>query len=199
MKGLDDVARDLVHLFEAARLPYAVMGGLAVRLHALPRPTYDVDFTVLLDRADLPDLYRQVEALGYTVPPPQRAGWVDLVQGLPVVKVQLFVGGRPIDVDIFLAETAFQRQLLARRQRRRADGLDAWFVSPEDLVLLKLLARRPKDLVDVGDILFIQGQLDEDYLRRWARELGITDPLEQALRSSGNGPREPPSRQPPAR
>jgi hypothetical protein len=184
MKGLDDIVRDLVGLFEADDVPYALMGGLAVRIHALPRPTYDVDFTILLPRSELARLYQRVEALGYTVPAAQAAGWVDTVQGLPVVKLQVFFAECAIDVDIFLAETAFQRHLLTRRQRHGAENLDAWFVSPEDLILLKLLAGRPKDLLDVSDILFIQGQLDEEYMRRWATDLGVSTALQEALRTA---------------
>jgi hypothetical protein len=185
MKGLDDVTRELVSLFEADAVPYVVMGGLAVRIHAVPRPTYDVDFTVALPRSQLPWLYQHVESLGYTVPAAQAAGWVDTVKGLPVVKLQAFLGERAIDVDIFLAETAYQQHLLTRRERHAAEGLDAWFVSPEDLILLKLLAGRPKDRVDVSDILFIQGQLDEAYLKHWAQELGIVTDLDEALRAAG--------------
>jgi hypothetical protein len=108
------------------------------------------------------------------------------VCGLSVVKLELFIGESPIDVDIFLAETPFQLQLLQRRQRHQAGGLAAWFVGPEDLVLLKLLAARPKDLVDVGDVIFIQGQLDEAYLQRWAGELGVSAALDEALRTGKN-------------
>jgi hypothetical protein len=182
MKRLDDVARDLVGLFEAQGVPYALMGGLAVRMHALPRPTFDVDFTVLLPRAELPRFYDLFESLGYTVPAVQRTGWIDTVRELPVVKVQFFVADRAIDVDIFLAERPFQHQIIARRQRHQMDGLDAWVVSPEDLVLLKLLAGRPKDLVDVADIMFVQGRLDEEYLRHWASQLGVSEALDEALR-----------------
>lgn len=181
MKGLDAVTRDLVQFFEAEGIPYVLMGGLAVRIHALPRPTFDVDFTVLLPRAQLPRLYQQVEGLGCTVPAAQLSGWVDCVQGLPVVKFQVWVGNRTIDIDLFLAETQFQQHLLTRRQRHRAEDFEAWFVSPEDLILLKLLAGRPKDLIDISDILFIQGQLDENYLRHWAMVLGVSAALEKSL------------------
>jgi predicted nucleotidyltransferase len=183
MKGLDEVARELVQLFEAEGIPYALMGGLAIRIHAIPRPTYDVDFTIALSRAALPRLYQQVQELGYTIPAAQLTGWVETVRGLPVVKLQLWIGDRAIDVDVFLAETPYQEHLLTRRRRYRADGFEAWFVSPEDLILLKLLAGRPKDKVDVGDVLFIQGQLDESYLRHWGSQLGISTALEESLRS----------------
>jgi hypothetical protein len=71
--------------------------------------------------------------------------------------------------------------LLARRRRHEIDDLPIWFVSPEDLVLLKLLSGRPRDVADVGDVLFTQGQLDEEYLRAWAHELGVLDQLQGVL------------------
>ncbi len=64
------------------------------------------------------------------------------------------------------------------------EGWEGWFVTAEDLILLKLLANRPKDRVDVADILFVQVTLDEAYLRRWAATLGIAVELEDALRAN---------------
>lgn len=180
--GLDDVARDFVALFEKKEFPYALMGGLAVRLYALPRATYDVDFTVSIPREALGGLYQEVETLGYSVPHAQAGGWIDTVRGMPVIKFQWYIGTRAIDIDVFLAETPFQAELLKRRVRHSGEGWGGWFVTAEDLILLKLLANRPKDRVDIGDILFIQGDPDIEYLRRWAGELGVADQLDEALR-----------------
>lgn len=181
MKGVDDAARDFVILFDRMGVPYAIMGGLAVRAHALPRPTFDVDFTISIEHEALPELYRAAETMGYVVPSAQSAGWIDRVRGLPVVKFQWIAAGRSIDIDVFLAETPFQRRLLDRRRTYEHDGLVSLLVTPEDLILLKLLADRPKDRVDVADILFIQGQLDLDYLRLWADRLRVRESLEAAL------------------
>jgi hypothetical protein len=46
MTDLTAVIHDLIDVFEELRLPYAIMGGIAVRAHGIPRPTYDVDFTL---------------------------------------------------------------------------------------------------------------------------------------------------------
>lgn len=97
-------------------------------------------------------------------------------------RVPHFLGDRVVDADVFLAETEFQRQVLRRRQRHGAEGWDAWFVTPEDLILLKLIANRAKDQIDIADILFIQGCLDEQYLKAWAQELGVTERLETAFK-----------------
>jgi hypothetical protein len=182
MKDLTEALRELALLLERMQIPFAVMGGIAVRIYGIPRPTHDVDFTLAIDRDRLGELYRSLANLGYTVPEAYVAGWVDRVAGMPLVKARLYLEGRGIDIDLFLAESPFQEQLLARRRREQLDDFPVWFVSPEDLILLKLLSNRPRDVADIGDILFMQGQLDEDYMRHWAGELGVTAQLEHALR-----------------
>jgi hypothetical protein len=59
--------------------------------------------------------------------------------------------------------------------------LEVWLVSPEDLILLKLLANRPRDIADIGDVFFMQGQLDVTYMKKWAQRLGVADRLEPFL------------------
>ncbi len=103
------------------------------------------------------------------------------MKGLPIIKLQRYIRGESLDVDVFLAESEFQEKVMRRRSQLDADGRLTWVVSPEDLVLLKVLAGRPRDLGDVADVLFIQGQLDVQYMRHWASELGISQELEQAL------------------
>ncbi len=181
MSGLTAALRDFISLFDRLDVQYVLMGGFAVRVYGIPRPTYDVDFTVAVARKRLPELYRAIAELGYCVPEPYESGWVDQVAGMPVVKARLFFEGSTIDIDIFLAESAFQDQLLARRRRQPVDEMHVWLVSPEDLILLKLIASRPRDLVDIDDVLFVQGSLDEEYLRHWAERLDVLAELEEAL------------------
>jgi hypothetical protein len=181
MTDLFQAIGQLVPLFEQLGASYAVMGGIAVRAYGIPRPTYDVDFTLAFPRERLQELYDAVERIGYTVPEAFRTGWVDQVSGLALVKFRWYREGQGIDIDVFLAEAPYQQEVLKRRRRIQLDGLTTWLVSPEDLILLKLLAARPRDLADIGDVLFTQGQLDEAYLRHWADALGVRAKLEQAL------------------
>lgn len=176
--------REFVDIFEGMQIPYVLMGGMAVAAHGLPRPTHDVDFTISLPRERLSDLYQAATKAGYTVPEGFEGGWVDEVAGMPLVRVQTWVRGKSVDIDLFLAESRYQRELLNRKVRVQVEGLEAWLVSPEDLILLKLLAGRPRDYGDIVDILFVQGQLDENYLRHWSAALGVADRLEKALRDS---------------
>jgi predicted nucleotidyltransferase len=187
MKDLAQALQELTGLIESRALRYVVMGGLAVRVHGIPRPTYDIDFTVAIKRSDLPGLFSAVEALGYTVADAYKSGWVDEVSGLPLVKFGLYFEDGAIDIDVFLAESPFQEEVLKRAQRHPIDGYSVWLVTPEDLILLKLLANRPRDIADIGDILFTQGALDESYLRRWADGLALSERLDQVLRDRQEG------------
>jgi len=176
--------QDFVRLFEELEIPYAIMGGIAVGAHGIPRPTHDLDFTIRIDRSRLPEFYAAAEQLGYSVPEAFAAGWVDLVAEMPLVRVRQWVSGKAIDIDIFLAESSFQKSVLARRVRMELDTGFAWLVSAEDLIVLKLLAMRPRDVGDILDIFLAQGQLDEHYMRTWAAELGVEDRLRDALSQS---------------
>jgi len=70
---------------------------------------------------------------------------------------------------------------MKRRSRLDAEGKMLWVVSPEDLVLFKLLANRPRDWGDITDILYIQCSMDDTYMRHWAHELGVAARLAKAL------------------
>src|SRR3989442_1172981 len=107
-------------------------GGLAGRVFGIPRATYDIGFTLPIRREDLAGLYRAVEDLGYTVPEAYTSGWIGEVAGMPLVKFRLYVEDNGIDIDVFLAESPYQNELLARRRREEADGVVVYLVSPED-------------------------------------------------------------------
>ncbi len=184
MTPVEQLLSDLIVTLNDLTIPYAMIGGWAVRAYGVPRPTYDVDLTILINREELPQLFAAIDKVGYDVDDMYLRGWTDNVAGMPLVKAKTFVDGRTLVGDIFLAENPFQISLIKRRLKLPVNGLNAWVASPEDIILLKLVASRHRDLGDVQDILFMQDQLDESYLRKWAAELDISGALEQALREA---------------
>jgi len=178
---VQDVLFELIETLNAHDIPYAVMGGLAVRVYALPRPTQDVDITVSLSPDQSLELLDIVERAGFDVPETYRKGWTDQEGKMPLVKVGRYVGDHRIDVDVFLTHSKFQQSMMARRCAVTLEEREVWLVSPEDLLLLKLAAGRPRDKIDVQDLLFTLGDLDEAYMRKWAEKLGVADSLQQAL------------------
>jgi hypothetical protein len=172
-------------VFEEARVECAVMGGFAVRHWALPRPTYDVDFAVAVDGEELARLLGAFEEAGFTVAEPFRSGFTDKLAGMRKVALGCFDSGSVWSVDLFLATTPFLRSAFERRVPSEVEGRKLSVVSLEDLLLLKLIANRPKDQADVEDMLLVCGALDLPYMRQWGRHLSIEERLESTLRDSG--------------
>lgn len=185
-KSVEDVLWDVVDLCDSLKIEYAIMGGLAVRIHGIPRPTYDVDVQLSMPKVETErsweDFLIASELRGYEIPEIYRSGWRDQVGGMPLVKLKAWVEeGSSIDVDLFLNQTPFQNSVFSRRLQFPLDQRPVWCVTAEDLILFKLLANRPRDWADVADILFVQGELDRGYMQRWAEVLSISDRLDKAL------------------
>src|ERR1041384_2139191 len=180
---LGPILHDLVRVLDGLRIPYQVMGGMAVRVWSFPRPTFDIDLTVSCGLDQLPALIRSLEQAGFTVPEPFRSRLLDRLHGLNKVKGQISPPERPpVDIDLFLVTTEYQRAAVARRREVEMDGEKVWCMSPEDLILHKLIAGRDRDKADVSDLLMAAGPLDFEYLRQWARELGVQALLEAKIR-----------------
>lgn len=82
---------------------------------------------------------------------------------------------------------AFTDEQFSRRRRVDLGGFNAVFISPEDLVLAKLLWRREtgseQQLRDIQSVIASVPDLDHEYLAIWAARLGITRDLKQLTAS----------------
>jgi hypothetical protein len=181
MKDVEAALFDFVHIFDEMNLDYAVLGGLAVRAYGVPRATYDVDVGVAIPDGRLAEFYDRVEDAGYTVPDSYRSGWVDRIADMPLVKFRIYRPDKSVDVDVFITETKFQQEIIRRRRATELDGQTFWIASPEDIVLLKLIAGRHRDYGDIEDMRLMLGDLDAEYMRPWADALGIRTELEAIL------------------
>jgi predicted nucleotidyltransferase len=181
--GIERVAREIVSYLKLLRIDYAIVEGFAVRVHALPRPTWDLDVVVDLTPERLPVLIQKAEDGGYDIDDAVKTGWRDKVRGMPTIKFRMFEPDGKVDVDIFLAESSYLQSVIKRRQLMNAEGMEAYFLSVEDLLLMKLMANRKKDQADVDDILLVRGRLDVAYLRNWAAELDVMELLEDAFKT----------------
>jgi hypothetical protein len=82
------------------------------------------------------------------------------------------------DVDLSFGLPGYESELMNRRvDYPIGEGRHVKLCSAEDLVILKMLASRPRDLEDVEGILLRQGSvIDRRYIRLWLRE--FSDVLE---------------------
>lgn len=158
MGQLEDALESVVAVLEQEGLPYMVIGGLANLVWGVARTTQDIDITVQVEPANLPDLVaRLIRTLRPL--PEEPLLFVRQTRVLPVV------AANGIRADLIFAELPYQEQAIDRARLIRLGSIDVRICTPEDLIIHKIISDRPKDLADVKGVVLTQGpKLDRSYL-----------------------------------
>lgn len=174
---IQQILLDTVSVIERLGIPYAVMGGFAARSWGLPRPTFDADIAVAVDAKGLQQLFDALEEEGYDIPPEHRTGFLDVIGGLSKAKVNRFLDRHVWHTDLFMARGEFLDSAMTRAREMTIGDGRVRVMAAEDIILLKLIAHRRKDLADVEEIVAACRELDVNYLREWAAKLGVAEGL----------------------
>jgi hypothetical protein len=172
---MDDTLAMAAGLLERVALPYVVIGGHAVNVWLEPRFTAHVDVTVQAGAGDMARLKSTLALAGYSV---VREHGGTLPSGPDFVRFQSR-GGTPT-LEVQAAKTEFQRE--AVRRALVEGGLHV--ATAEDLIVLKLIANRPKDQNDLRGLAQLP-DLDWPYVEHWASEWGVLDELRRLRASLG--------------
>lgn len=156
---------DGIAALDALDVRYAIVGGLAVSVWAMPRATRDVDLYADLDAAKKPQVKQELEAHGFEVP-----AMAEELEQFGVFRSRSRSDG--IFLDIFSATGPLGQAILDRRRRITLEGRDVWLISPEDLILLKAFSERERDFDDLVALYRHSGsKLDKPYIDKWATSL----------------------------
>jgi hypothetical protein len=157
-----------------------LFGAQAVVLWGRPRLTADVDVTVEIEPARVPRLLEALSARGFELR--LRSGVEQFVARTRVLPLRYVLG--ELQVDVVLAGPGLEEAFLERAVVVDVNGVAVPVLAPEDLVVTKILAGRPKDLEDVRGILAERrDRLDSEAIRATLRL------LEEALGQSDLLPR----------
>lgn len=168
----------------STQAPYCVIGALALGVWGTPRATYDVDFLVLAQCTDPQPFLDLLQTTGFAI----NETWHEANPMAREVVLRLTHPTAPhFPVDLVFSLGPFDRAVLDRRRAVDLRGLTVWMSSPEDLLLMKLRASRPRDFDDViGIAKNPRLQLDLDYLWHWANRLGLQGELHYVLQAAGS-------------
>lgn len=156
---------EVARLLDANGLPYMVIGGLANLVWGLPRATLDVDVTVWGGTRPFDELVPLFEP-AFHVLPEEPVDFVTTTRVLPLESTA------EVRVDVVFGLLPFEEEAIARAVPRDVGGVTIRFCTAEDLVLMKIISERPKDLDDVRQILLRQRDaLDHAYLEPRVHEL----------------------------
>ncbi len=176
----------VTQVFEQLGVPYAVGGSLASSLHGVMRSTLDVD--ILADMQ-----FEHIQPLVATL---SKEFYADDEMMKDAIEHQssfnLIHYETAFKVDVFIRKARAFDQMQLERRRTSVISTDPeqsiYVASPEDVILSKLdwyrtggevSERQWRDIL--GVLKTRAGELDVDYLRKWARELQVPDLLERAL------------------
>lgn len=168
--------------------PWLVIGGVAVIAAGVPRLTADIDATIWAPGTDpetLLDLLRIHRII------PRISDAINFAKERQVLLVQHEPSGVPVDLS--LAWLPFEEEAIRCGVAGDYAGVPIRLPRPEDLIIYKLVAARPRDLDDVEKLLLLyRGSLDIARIRRVIREFAevLEDParleaLERLLRATG--------------
>lgn len=150
---------------QSRSIPYMVIGGQAVLVYGEPRMTRDIDVTLGVGPEHLGQIEEFVSSLDLKILRPSHAEFVRDRMVLPC--------GDPesgFRVDFIFSFTPFERQAIEHARAIRIGTTDVHFASPEDLIIHKMVAGRPRDEEDVRGILLKTPGIDFAYVEGWLRQ-----------------------------
>ncbi len=174
---------------EQLGIPYAVGGSFASSLHGVMRSTLDVDIVAGM-RVEHIQPFVSVLSKEFYADDEMMKDAIEHHSSFNLIHYET-----SFKVDIFIQKTrAFDQMQLERRRSSiiATEPEESIYVtSPEDTILAKLewyrmggeiSDRQWRDIL--GMLKTRAGELDLDYLRKWAQELKVTDLLERALKEA---------------
>jgi hypothetical protein len=155
-----------------------LFGAQAVQVWGAPRLTADVDVTVQLGVQDFAGFVARMQKKGFELRVRDVDGFVKKTRVFPFVH-----RASEIPVDVVLAGPGLEEEFLKRARPVDLGDVALPVISPEDLIVTKVLAGRPKDLEDIRGVLRARLEtLDLAHIRR------LLQLLQQALGQSNLKP-----------
>jgi predicted nucleotidyltransferase len=181
---LREALQAVVAVLERHHVTYALTGGLALAQHGVIHATQDVDLLLSIPQVELPRVLDDLQAAGFAFDPkPTMREWIQhhMTQ----------LAWRGIRVDWLAPVLPEFQDVLKGAVTHDLGGIRVRVVSAEGLILLKLIAFREQDKMDVQGLLAAHaGKLKMAFVTsRLRRIFEPDDPrfswLEDALRKFG--------------
>jgi hypothetical protein len=149
--GPAELLADLAAALASVDARWYVFGAQAALVWGRPRLTTDVDVTVQC-RVLTRELVTALEAHGFSLRVDGTDAFIDATRVVPLDHRASGLG-----LDVVLAGPGLEELFLERAVPVDVGGTAVPFISPEDLVVTKLLAGREKDIDDVRGVLAERG------------------------------------------
>jgi hypothetical protein len=169
------LTRSLIEVHEILsdeKVAHALCGGLAANLYReAVRATMDVDLAIVAGPARVVALVDRFVEHGWAAEPYWRRG-----EQLRLSRTDL------PRVDCVVATTDYERAAIERAVPATIEGRTIPVLTPEDLIIFKLVAGRARDYEAVAAIINARGDsLDTAYITGWLEQFEFPDAWPRAL------------------
>lgn len=171
----------IVRVLNQLKIPYLITGGMAVYVWGRPRFTADIDVIIELKDEKVKQLVEILIKKGYIDEDAvrealQHESEFNFIDNKVGMKVDFWV----------LKDNEFDKSRLKRRIAKKILNQSVYFISPEDLILKKLLwhqeSQSMRQLEDIQSIMqMLRGKLDFAYLKKWAKKQNNLQLLEEMI------------------
>lgn len=164
--GLDGLSARIVAVHEmlgSMRVPHQFGGAIALAWYRSPRATTDIDLNVTLSPSEAEPVLGALSHLGVSVSKPDRA----------VIERD---GQARLDwdgsyLDVFFATLDLHREMATHSHEVAFGPVHIPILSAEHLIVCKAIFDRPKDWVDIEEIVGWGTEVEGASVLRWIDEL----------------------------
>ncbi len=161
--NLDTAFTKIISILEKEKFQYLIIGGLATSILGEARVTNDIDILISLHEKDLQCFLKIARKKGFQFN-------TQTIQNSINLRGVFQLAYDKVHIDFLIGQMPFELEAFQRRKRIKLFDLTASFPTEEDLILLKLIAGREKDILDIKNIIIRHGKkLDTTYLKKWAK------------------------------
>jgi len=161
----EEILTRIARSLERHGLPYMVIGGQAVLLYGEPRLTRDIDITLGVNIDHISSLLAAIQEIPLEPIPDDIRSFIGQTMVLPALDETT-----GIRVDFIFSFTPYETEAIRRARKVIMLDQDVCFASPEDVIIHKIFAGRPRDMEDARIILLKNPDIDVEYTRKWLRE-----------------------------
>jgi hypothetical protein len=150
-------------MLDSAGVPHQFGGALALAWYRNPRATTDIDVNLTLPPEAAGPILEMLSRLGVTVTGEDRVAIAH--------DGQARLDWEGSFLDVFFATTDLHHEMAERARLVRFGPVDIPILAPEDLIVCKAIFDRPKDWLDIEEILRWGTAVDAVQTLSWVDEI----------------------------
>jgi hypothetical protein len=156
---------------ESKNIPYMLSGSLALNTYTIARMTMDIDIVIELQDENIStflelfgeDFYLDADTVKIEI---RKQGMFNIIDQKTSFKIDF----------IIRKDTEYRKLEFDRKRKNRIADFDVWMVTPEDLIISKLVwiqqLQSERQMNDIENLLD-NSNLDLIYIKEWCRKLNL--------------------------